>query len=156
MSSFTHRSGADEPIDVLLVEDDPRDVDLLREAFAIAERNRETRLHAVTSGSDALSFLCRSVESESDSPPNFALLDLNVPTHDGVAILEALADDPKLRRLPVVALTEADRTDDIVRCYEARANASLPKPTDLSGYVSLVEGIERFWLEQARLPPVSA
>lgn len=155
MSPFTQQTGADEPIDVLFVEDDPRDVDLLREAFERVETNRDTELHAVSSGSDALSFLCRSVESESDSPPNFVLLGLNLPTHDGVAILEAIADDPTLRRLPVVVLTESDRTDDIARCYETRANASLTKPTDPSGYVSLVDGIDRFWLEQARLPSVS-
>ncbi|ELZ14936.1 response regulator receiver protein [Haloterrigena salina JCM 13891] len=156
MSPFIHQTGVDEPIDVLLVEDDPRDVGLLREAFEKAKTNREIWLHAVASGSDALSYLCQSVESDSGPPPNFVLLDLDLPTRDGVEILEAIVDDPKLRRLSVVILTESDRSDDIVRCYEARANAYLTKPTDLSGYVSLVGGIEWFWLEQAKLPSISA
>ncbi|QRV16292.1 response regulator [Haloterrigena salifodinae] len=155
MSPFTPQTGADEPIDVLLVEDDPRDVDLLRDAFERVETNRETRLHAVASGSDALSFLCRSIESDSGPLPNFVLLDPDLSTRGGVEILEAVTDDPKLRRLPIVVLTDSDRSDDIVRCYEARANAYLTKPTDLSGYVSLVGGIDRFWLDQARLPTIS-
>lgn len=156
MSTFTDQGGAVEPIDILLVEDDPRDVDLLRDAFDRVETDHETRLHAVTGGSDAVSFLYRSLEFDSDSPPNFVLLDLTLPAHDGTEILEAITDDPRLRRLPVVVLAGSDRSDDIVRCYEARANAYLTKPTDLSGYVSLVDGIERFWLEHARLPTVSA
>ena len=98
----------------------------------------------------------RSVESDSVSPPNLVPLDLDLPIRDGIDVLEWIADDPELRRLPVVVPTGSDATDDVVRCYEARANAYLTKPTVLDGFVSLVEAIERFWLTQARLPSVSA
>ncbi|WP_126662795.1 response regulator [Haloterrigena salifodinae] len=155
MSPFTKQSSAVEPIDVLFVEDNPHDVTLLRDAFESAVTNRETRLHVVTDGSDAMSFLCRSVESDTDSPPNFVLLDLNLPSYDGTEILETITDNPQLRWLPIVVLTGSDDTYNLVRCYEGDANACLTKPPDLEGFVSLVETIDRFWLTQATLPPTS-
>lgn len=155
MSEFSHIASTAEPIDVLLVEDDPRDVRLLREALETTETDRETRLHTATSGSDAMTFLTESVESDSSASPNLVLLDLQLPARDGLEVLETITDDPRLRRLPVVILTGSDATDDIVRCYETRANAYLTKPTDPDGFVSLVESIERFWLTQAVLPAAS-
>lgn len=155
MSAFSHTASTAEPIDVLLVEDDPHDVRLFREAFETTETDRETRLHTASSGSDAMTFLTESVESDSRASPNLVLLDLQLPARDGLEVLETITDDPRLRRLPVVILTGSDATDDIERCYEARANAYLTKPTDLEGFVSLVESIERFWLTQAVLPAAS-
>lgn len=155
MSTFTHQCSAAEPVDILFVEDDPHDVTLLRDAFESVVSDRETRLHAVTSGSDAMSFLCRSVESDSDSPPNFVLLDLNLPSYGGTEILEAITAVPQLRRLPVVVLSGSDDRSDIARCYEGYANAYLTKPSDPDGFVSLVETIDRFWFTQATLPSAS-
>ncbi|QSW97935.1 response regulator [Haloterrigena alkaliphila] len=155
MPAFSQRPAV-ESIDVLLVEDSPHDVRLLREAFEMTETNGETNLHVVTSGSEALAFLGRSAESDADSPPNLVLLDLNLPDHDGLEVLETINAEPTLRRLPTVVLTSSDATDDIARCYDANASAYLTKPTDLDGFVSLVESIERFWLTQVQLPPMSA
>lgn len=154
MPAFSQRPAV-ESIDVLLVEDNPHDVRLLREAFEMTETNSETNLHVVTSGSEALAFLRRSVESDAESPPNLVLLDLNLPDHDGLEVLETITDEPTLRRLPTVVLTSSDATDDIARCYDAHASAYLTKPTDLDGFVSLVESIERFWLTRVQLPPMS-
>lgn len=155
MPPFSQRPAV-ESIDVLLVEDNPHDVRMLREAFETIETNGETNLHVATSGSDALAFLCRSVESDADSPPNLVILDLKLPDHDGLEVLESITDEPTLRRLPIVVLTSSDATDDIARCYDANASAYLTKPTDLDGFVSLVESIDRFWLTRAQLPPMSA
>ena len=156
MSEFSHTASTVEPTDVLLVEDDPHDVRLLREAFETTERNRETRLHAATSGTDAVTFLTRSVESDSVSAPNLVVLNPKLPGRGGLEVLETITDDPRLRRLPVVILTGSDDADDIARCYEARANAYLTKPSNLDEFVSLVETIERFWLGHAVLPTPSA
>ncbi|WP_436347421.1 response regulator [Natronorubrum sp. FCH18a] len=144
-----------EPIDILLVEDSPHDVRLIREAFELPERDSGTRLHTVTRGTDVVPFLRREGEYESVPPTNLVLLDLQVPSRDGCEILAAIDDDPQLRQLPVIVLTNSEATAGIVRSYEAHVNACLTKPTEWDDVVSLVESIERFWLTQAQLPSVS-
>lgn len=152
MTTTTHQQHTDEPIDILVVEDNPGDVRLIREAFEMAETNNETELHVANTGKDAITFLTQSDEYAAAPPPDLVLLDLNLPGQDGCEILETIRTDLQLRRLPVIVLASSGSTTDIERCYNARANAYLMKPTDPNEFVSIVEGVDQFWLEQAQLP----
>lgn len=144
---------SDEPIDVLIVEDNPGDVRLLREAFEAADS--ETTLHPVGDGDDAVDFLRRRADAESRTLPDLVLLDLHLPGKDGCAVLEAIRGDARLELLPVIVLTGSEDREDIERCYDAHANAYLTKPTSPEEFASLVESVERFWFERVQLPPVS-
>lgn len=143
---------ADEPVEILIVEDNPGDVRLLREAFGVTER--ETTLRTATNGDDAVDYLTR--ESSADEIPDLVLLDLNLPGRDGCDVLEAIRDDPHLEGLPVIMLTSSEAEEDVARCYSAGSNAYLTKPTTPEGLVSTVEYIEEFWIETSQLPPAPA
>ncbi|NHN47314.1 response regulator [Halostella sp. JP-L12] len=153
MPNHNRHRRTDEPIDVLLVEDNPGDVRLTREAFAATDA--ETTIRAVDDGDDAVERLARRSASESASLPDLALVDLNLPGRDGCGVLEAIRDDPDLRRLPVVMLTSSEDREDIAQCYDANANAYLSKPTDPAEFVALAEAVEDFWFDRVHFPPVS-
>ncbi|THE65665.1 response regulator [Salinadaptatus halalkaliphilus] len=144
-----HQSSGNDGIDILLVEDNPGDIRLTREAFKSAEQ--EIALQTVTNGDDAVEFLQGSSDNEL---PDLILLDLNLPGRDGCEVLEVIRDDSRLKPLPVLMLTSSEADEDAARCYDARANAYLTKPTDPVEFMSLVDVFEEFWLEQARLPPI--
>ena len=145
---------SDEPITILLVEDNPGDVRLTREAFEAA--NFEHRLHVVPTGDDAIDFLTHQGEHATAPYPDLVLLDLNLPGKNGDEVLGSIRENPQLTRLPVLMLTSSVASEDIVACYEATANAYLTKPSDFDEFVSLVKALERFWIGQARLPRVPA
>ncbi len=140
-----------EPVEVLLVEDNPADGRLVREAFA--ETDREPTVHTVSTGDAAVETLTQLATDESRSLPDLALVDLNLPGTDGCDLLEAIRGHSRLRRLPVLVLTSSVADEDVVRSYDAAANAYLTKPTDHGAYVSLMAAVERFWLDNAQLPP---
>lgn len=145
----SHQSSTNNEINILLVEDNPGDIRLTREAFKAAEQ--EIALQTVTNGDDAVEFLQQSSDNEL---PNLILLDLNLPGRDGCEVLEVIRDDPRLKPLPVLMLTSSETEEDIARCYDARANAYLTKPTDPAEFISVVDAFERFWIERVRLPPI--
>lgn len=151
MSPFTRRQSPDEPIDILLVEEIDADIRLIENAFT--EIDRETTLHVVSNPADAVDFLTQQGHHESSPRPNLVLLDLNIPSGNGREILDAVGDVPQFPRLPVIALTSSDRSEDIAACYRTHANASVTKPTSLEGFVSFIRALETFWFEHARLPP---
>ena len=144
----------DEPVDILLVEDNPGDVRLVTEAFEAT--TRAPTIHTVTTANAAVDFLKGQCAAESRSLPALALVDLNLPGSDGCAVLEAVSNDPQLRRLPVIILTSSEASEDITRCYDARANAYLSKPAVYAEYVSVVKVVKTFWLEQVQLPPLES
>lgn len=154
MPNFTHQRYPDEPIDVLHVEDNERDIRLTREAFTATDR--ETTLHVVDDGDDTVDFLRRQGQYDSAPRPDLVLLDLSLPGRDGHDVLETIEDTPQLRRLPVIVLTGSNRSEDIVTCYRTHANAYVSKPPTLEEFVSLVTALEAFWLEHAQLLPNSA
>ncbi|MFC6764800.1 response regulator [Natrinema soli] len=135
-------------IDILLIEDNPGDVRLTQEAFKTIDQ--KVTLQTIASGDNAVEFLQQSPET---SLPDLVLLDLNLPGRDGCWVLEAIRDDPQLKPLPVIMLTSSETDEDIERCYGARANAYLTKPTAPDEYTSLVDSLERFWFEQVQFPP---
>ena len=136
---------------VLLVEDNPGDVRLTKEAFK--EGRVKNDLHVVTDGNAALEFL-RQEGSYSDAPvPDVVLLDLNLPGKNGDEVLEELKSDPELRHLPVVVMTSSRAEEDVVRSYDRHANAFLTKPVDPDEFVKLIQTFENFWLSIVTLPP---
>ena len=139
-----------EPIDVLLVEDDEADALIIREAFEYYKiRNR---LHVVTDGEAALAFL-RNLPPYQDAPrPGLILLDVNLPRRDGLAVLAELKQDPALLMLPVVMLTSSHAEEDILRSYSLHANAYVSKPVDFEHFIEAIRQIDDFFLTLVRLP----
>jgi len=140
-----------EPIDVLLVEDNPGDVRLTEEAFSEAKINND--LHVVHDGASALDFVYRRGEYESAPTPDLVLLDLNLPKIDGTAVLEEIKTDDVLKRIPVIVLTSSSAEEDVIRSYERHSNAYLTKPVDPDEFVDLVQSFEEFWFSLVKLPP---
>lgn len=151
-SGRSTRRETGDPTEVLLVEDTPGDARLVQEAFTSIDS--EATLHTVTEGEEAIDVLKQRRNGESASLPELVLVDLNLPGVDGCDVLELIRADSQLQSLPVIMLTSSKAADDVRRCYDAHANAYLTKPTDLDEFVSLVETLERFWFEYARLPPI--
>ncbi|MEU6356079.1 response regulator [Streptomyces sp. NPDC047072] len=141
---------AANPIDVLLVEDDPGDELMTREAF---EDNRiGNTLHVVRDGEEALDFLYRRGEHTGAPRPDLILLDLNLPKYDGRQVLEKIKSDPELSHIPVVVLTTSAAEEDILRSYKLHANAYVTKPVDLDQFIAAVRQIDDFWVQVVRLP----
>ena len=139
-----------EPKDVLLVEDNPGDVRLTREAFS--ETNGTIRLHVVSDGVEALAFLRREGPHVRAPRPDLILLDLNLPKMDGREVLVQIKMDEVLKTIPAIILTTSEAETDIVKSYQLGANCYLSKPVQLEAFESLVKSINDFWLTRAKLP----
>jgi two-component system, chemotaxis family, response regulator Rcp1 len=135
---------------VLLVEDNPGDVRLTREAFKDAKVHLQ--LHVVTDGVEAMRFLMREGEYADSRRPDMVLLDLNLPRKDGRAVLAEIKGHPTLKTIPVVILTTSAADADIERSYLLHANCYISKPVDLEGFLTVVRSIDDFWLSIVRLP----
>jgi CheY-like chemotaxis protein len=141
---------AGRAIDILLVEDDPGDELITREAF---EHNKlRNRLHVAHDGEEGLNYLYRRGEYQDAPRPDLILLDLNLPKYDGRQLLEKIKSDPDLSRIPVVVLTTSSAEEDILRSYELHANAYVTKPVDLDQFMSAVRQIDEFFVQVVRLP----
>jgi CheY-like chemotaxis protein len=137
-------------INVLLVEDDPGDVLMTREAF---EEYLQNRLDVVTDGAAALSYLRRE-EPYADAPrPDLILLDLNLPRRDGREVLQEIKADPGLQHIPVIVLTTSQAEEDVLRSYQLHANAYVTKPVDFDGFIEAVKQIDHFFVSVVQLPP---
>ncbi len=145
-----HRMCDLEQIEVLLVEDDPGDELMTREAF---EDNKiRNRLHVARDGEEALDFLYRR-GTHTDAPAaDLILLDLNLPKYDGRQILEKIKSDPELSHVPVVVLTTSSSEEDILRSYKLHANAYVTKPVDVEQFISAVRQIDEFFVSVVKLP----
>jgi len=139
-----------KPIDVLLVEDDPGDTLMIREAFA--DNKLRNRLSSVTDGVEALAFLRREGAYAEAPRPDLILLDLNLPRKDGREVLEEVKADPELRTIPVVILTTSEAEEDVLRSYALHANAYVTKPVDFERFIAVVRQIDDFFVEVVRLP----
>ncbi|MFB8752557.1 response regulator [Streptomyces parvulus] len=138
------------PIDVLLVEDDPGDELMTREAF---EDNKiGNTLHVVRDGEEALDFLYRRGDHAGAPRPDLILLDLNLPKYDGRQVLEQIKSDSELSDIPVVVLTTSAAEEDILRSYKLHANAYVTKPVDLDQFIAAVRQIDDFFVQVVRLP----
>ena len=139
------------PIDILLVEDDPGDVLITREA--LEHSKVKNTLHTVVDGEEALAFLRQEGDFAGATRPDLILLDLNLPRRDGREVLAEIKSDPELRRIPVVVLTTSQAEEDILRSYDLHANAFVTKPVDFQRFVDVVRQVDEFFFAVVRLPP---
>ncbi len=141
------------PIDILLVEDNPADVRLTREALQDAKVLNA--LHVVEDGVEALEFLHKEGRYVESPSPDLILLDLNLPKKDGREVLAEIKQNEKWKDIPVVVLTTSRAEEDIVRSYNLHANAYVTKPVDLRQFLEAIRVIEEFWLAVVTLPPAA-
>ncbi|WP_427163026.1 response regulator [Aliinostoc sp. HNIBRCY26] len=139
------------PIQVLLVEDNPGDVELTR--IALEDSKISVNLNVVEDGVEAMAFL-RKQDKYADAPhPDIVLLDLNLPKKDGREVLAEIKTDDNFKRIPVVVLTTSQAEEDILRAYNLAANCYIAKPVDFDQFVRIVQSIENFWFAIVKLPP---
>ncbi len=137
-------------IQILLVEDDPGDVLITREAFA--ENKVRNHLSVVSDGETAMAYLRREGEFASAPRPDLILLDLNLPRKAGHEVLAEVKSDAELQRIPVVILTTSDAEEDILRSYDLHANAYVTKPVDFDRFLDVVRQIDEFFVTVVKLP----
>jgi two-component system, chemotaxis family, response regulator Rcp1 len=138
-------------INILLVEDNPGDVRLTKEAMR--DSKVRNNLEVVEDGVEALAFLHKDGPFAGFFRPDLILLDLNLPRKSGLEVLQEIKADESLKRIPVVILTTSQAEKDIVKSYDLHANAYITKPVDLDQFIAVVKAIEGFWLEIVKLPP---
>ena len=139
------------PVEILLVEDNPGDHRLTKEA--LHEGKVHNTLHWARDGVEALDFLKRRGRFAGAPRPDIILLDLNLPKMDGRAVLSQIKQDPSLRAIPVVILTTSQAEEDVLKSYDLHANCYVTKPVDLEKFIVVVQSIDRFWLSVVTLPP---
>jgi two-component system, chemotaxis family, response regulator Rcp1 len=135
---------------ILLVEDNPGDAMLVREAFRDAKISH--RLHVAEDGVVALQFLRRQDRFRAVPSPDLILLDLNLPRKDGREVLAEIKQDEELKKIPVIILTTSEDEADIEKAYSLHANSYLTKPVDMDDFIRSIHLIEEFWLKLACLP----
>jgi CheY-like chemotaxis protein len=136
-------------VNVLLVEDDPGDVLMTREAF---DEYLHNRLDVVTDGGAALAYL-RQEEPYQDVPrPDLVLLDLNLPRRDGREVLQEVKADPDLQHIPIIVLTTSQAEEDVLCSYQLHANAYVTKPVDFDGFIEAIKQIDHFFVSVVKLP----
>jgi CheY-like chemotaxis protein len=139
------------PVEILLVEDNPGDERLTREA--LKEGKVYSNLHWVKDGVEAMEFLRRHGKHAGAPRPDIILLDLNLPKKDGREVLQDIKNDNELKRIPVVVLTTSKAEEDVLRTYNLHANCYVTKPVDLEKFIVVVKSIDVFWLTVVTLPP---
>jgi CheY-like chemotaxis protein len=142
------------PIEILLIEDNPADVRLTKEAFK--EARVRNNIHVVQDGDSALAFVQQKAPYQDAPRPDLILLDLNLPKKDGREVLAEIKADPQTHLIPVVILTTSDDEEDVLRSYNLNANAYLVKPIDVMRFIKMVQSLSAFWLTFVKLPPNSS
>lgn len=138
------------PLQLLLVEDNPGDVRLTREALKNGDVSLQ--LSVVRDGVEAIDFLRKRGDFKSAPVPDLILLDLNLPRKSGREVLSEIKSDPDLKRIPVLVMTTSHADQDINRAYSLNANCYITKPMDLNEFLRIVKSIEDFWLKTVTLP----
>ncbi|MCA1832396.1 MAG: response regulator [Actinomycetota bacterium] len=139
-----------EIVEILLVEDNPGDVRLTREA--LKEAKMRNAVNVVGDGVEALAYLRREGRYAGATLPHLILLDLNLPKKDGREVLAEIKNDENLKRIPVVILTSSKAESDILATYNLHANCFVTKPVDLGQFMEVVKQIEGFWVTVVQLP----
>ena len=142
-----------QPVEILLVEDDPGDVLMTTEA--LADSKVLNNLTVVSNGEEALRYLRQEGEHAGAVRPDLVLLDLNLPRVDGREVLARVKADDRLRTIPVVILTTSEAEEDVLRSYDLHANAYVTKPVDFEAFCGAIRQIDEFFLSVVRLPPRS-
>ena len=138
------------PVEILLVEDNPGDVDLTRET--LLDSKLLNHMSVVNNGVEAMAYLRREGKYVDATRPDLILLDLNLPKKDGREVLAEIKADERLRRIPVVVLTTSSAEKDILQTYDLHANCYITKPVNLDQFSAVVRAIEEFWFTIVKLP----
>lgn len=135
-----------QPVAILIVEDNPGDVRLIKEVFK--DGKVVNSLIVAKDGVEALAIL----RDPSNEPPDLILLDLNLPRKTGLEVLDEIKNDPGLKRIPVIVLTTSSNEEDVLKSYNLFASAYLTKPVDLNEFIAVVRKLENFWLTVVKFP----
>jgi two-component system response regulator len=136
--------------EILMVDDNPADIDLTSEVLAQSEGH--FHVNAVNDGVEAISYLRRQGKYANAPVPDLVVLDLNLPRKDGCEVLSNIKSDPALAKIPVVIFTTSQANTDVTRSYKLGANCYLRKPGNLPEFVAVVQSMAKFWLGFASLP----
>jgi CheY-like chemotaxis protein len=147
-----HSTNSARRVRVLLVEDNPGDVDLVTHAV----REFPCDVSVASDGVEAMEFLRKEGRHAAAADPDLVLLDLNLPKLSGKDVLARVKEDPTLKHIPVVILSSSQARRDLLETYRLHANCFVTKPVDLDEFLASVEAVTRFWLEVAKLPSASA
>ena len=139
-----------KPVEILIIEDNPSDVELVQEALAVWKS--PTHLNVVDDGEKALDFIHQRGQYATAPKPELILLDLNLPKVNGIEVLRAAKSDEALAKIPIIVLTTSDRENDVQLAYTLHANCYLTKPLEIDAFIDKVRAIEQFWFTYARLP----
>jgi CheY-like chemotaxis protein len=139
------------PVEILVVDDNPGDVQLIVEA--IQDAKLANQLHTAGDGVEALAFLRREAPFQDAPRPDLIILDLNLPKKDGREVLQEIKADPNLRPIPVVVLTTSRAEADILKVYNLNANCYIAKPVAFEQFAEVVRAIDHFWFAIVTLPP---
>lgn len=139
------------PMHILLIEDNPADVELTRQCFR--ESRIPNEVHAAHNADEAFAFLRHTGPFANAPCPDLVLLDLNLPGIDGREILAGIKRDPELQMIPVVVLTTSDADSDVREAYRLQANSYLRKPVDLDEFLELADVVCTYWFRTVKLPP---
>ena len=142
---------SERPVAILLVEDNPADVQIT--LTALRDARSPTDVHVVGDGEEAITFLKREGPHAGAPRPDLVFLDLSLPKMDGYQVLEAMKADPMLRRIPVVVISTSSREVDIARAYDEQISAYLIKPPDIDQYFAAIRSLKELWLHAAEPPP---
>jgi len=142
-----------KPIEILLIEDNPGDVRLAKEA--LEESKLRNNLSVVMDGVEALKYLQHEGKYSDTSTPDIILLDLNLPKKNGAEVLQEIKSDSKLKHIPVVILTSSKADEDVLKAYDLHANCFITKPVDMIQFIKVVKSIEEFWFTIVKLPSKS-
>ncbi|WJI10118.1 response regulator [Methanobacterium sp. CWC-01] len=138
-------------VEILLIEDNPGDIRLVKEVFKDAKLNNN--LQVALDGEEAIKMLRQEGEYFKTPRPDLILLDLNLPKKNGREVLREIKEDDKLKCIPVVILTTSNAEEDLIETYKRDANCYITKPVDLDEFIKVVKSIQNFWLEIVKLPP---
>jgi len=138
-------------LDILLVEDNPADVELTR--IALNEGKLLHTLHVAYDGVEAMEYLRRTGRHTGAARPDIILLDLNLPRKDGRDVLDEIKSSDELKVIPVIVLTSSPSEEDVLRSYRLHANSYICKPVDLENFIRVICSLENYWISIVKLPP---
>jgi CheY-like chemotaxis protein len=138
------------PIEILLIEDNPGDVDLTK--FALKKAKMVNNVNVAIDGEDAMAFLRRKAKHGEAPRPDLVLLDINLPKKSGMEVLAEMKNDEGLRRIPVIMLTTSEAEADIIKAYDLHANSYVAKPVDLGQFMEAIRSLDDFWLAVVKYP----
>jgi CheY-like chemotaxis protein len=139
-----------QAINILLVEDNPGDAELTKEAFK--ERKIANNIEVVVDGEQAMEYLRKEGEYAQSITPDIILLDLNLPKKDGREVLHEIKNDENLKKIPVIILTTSQAEEDVQNAYDNHANCFIRKPVDMNKFIEVAHQVENFWLSIVKLP----